>query len=215
MSEENKDIVDVTEISTDFTFQEETELQKFVEKDMPGLTSVTDDKLTQLFSMYMKGKSYTEISQHLKVKKPVILCLSKQNGWYDKKVEYYNAIQANIQDRLLQTKIESTKFLADIVGYYHSTMGAKVEQALADGKKISELMDSKEFAVYFRALEALEKGSGKSVDPGGKGPTINIHGGAKTTVSEDGKTLEIDTSSGEVGDILKSLAELTKARKKD
>jgi hypothetical protein len=216
MSNEIKDVVDITQIKTDLTFQEEQELQKFVEKDMPGLSSVEDDKIVQIFSMYMKGKSYTELSQHLKIKKPIVLCLSKQNNWYEKKMEYYESIQKNIQERLIQTKIESVNFLADIVGMYHKVLGEKVAHAMATGEKVIEFMDSKELAVYFRALEAMEKQVLKKDNNDNentrKGPNIFISGNAKTKVSADGNTLEIE--SGNTADILKNLAELAKANKK-
>jgi hypothetical protein len=215
MSEDNKGLIDPKEIKTDMTFEEEQDLQKFVEKDMPGLSAVTDDQLAQLFSMYMKGKTYTEIAQAMKVKKQVLLCLSHQNDWYLKKAEYYNAIQKNIQNRLIQTKIDSVNFLADVIGAYHKDLGDKVAKVLATGGKITEFLDGKEMTVYFRALEKIENMATPKRDPGeGKpGININISGDAKTKVSDDGKTLEIESSS--TGEILKNLANLTKANKKD
>ena len=208
------DIIDVTKISTDFNYEEELALEKFVEKDMPGLTSVEDDTIADLFSMYMKGKSYSELANSLKVKKPIILCLSKQHDWYNKKMNYLTNIQDNIESKLIQTKIESLNFLTDIVGVYHKVMAEKIVEGLAKGKKPDEFLDAKELTIYFRALEAIEKTMPKQPkDNQGNPMTVNIHGNAKTKVSSDGKTLEIE--SGDTGSILKALAELTKNNKKD
>jgi len=92
-----------------------------------------------------------------------------------------------------------------------------VAHAMATGDKVMEFMDSKELAIYFRALEAMEKHVLKKDSDDGKqnskGPNIFISGDAKTKISADGKTLEIE--SGSTADILKNLAELTKANKKD
>jgi len=209
-----KDITPASEIDTDLNHEEDLALEKFIEKDMPGLTSVEDDKIGELFSMYMKGKSYAELASSLKVKKPIILFLSKQNDWYRKKMNYLTSIQDNIESKLLQTKIESLNFLTDIVGVYHKVMAEKIVEGLAQGKKPAEFLDAKELTVYFRALEAIEKTMPKQPrDPSGNPMTVNIVGNAKTKVSDDGKTLEIE--SGDTGSILKALAEMTKTNKKD
>ena len=212
--EETKDITPASEINTDLNHEEELALEKFIAIDMPGLTSVEDDKVAELFSMYMKGKSYAELASSLKVKKPIVLFLSKQNSWYEKKMRYLTSIQDNIEAKLIQSKIESLNFLTDIVGAYHKIMEQKLIEGLAKGLKPAEFLDPKELTVYFRALEAIDKTMPKQKkDSAGNPMQINIHGNAKTKVSEDGKTLEIE--SGDTASILKALAELTKNNKKD
>jgi hypothetical protein len=203
----------VEDIITDMTFKEEEDLQKFIEKDMPGLTSVTDDKIGELFSMYMKGKSYTELSTSLGIKKSAILFISKKNNWYEKKIEYLTAIQDTIQSKLLQTKIESAGFLTDIIQAYHKIMERKMKEALANGEKPSEFMDPKELSTYFRAIDSLEKLLPKPMSGKG-GMNINIAGEARVEASEDGKTVNINANASKSDDVKQILAHLADLAKK-
>jgi len=215
MSDDKKDIIDISKIDTDLSYKEEKELQEFIKEDMPGLSSVEDTTIGGMLSMYMKGKSYSELSSHFSTKKKIVLFIAKQNDWYIKKTEYLTTIQDNIQSRLTQTKIESINFLTDIVGAYHKIMAEKLAEGMASGKRPSEFLEPKEMQTYFKALDAIDKAIPKQLDSNAPSPmTVNIHGDSKTKVSEDGKTLEIE-SGGNAGNVLKELARLVKANKKD
>lgn len=217
--EEPKDIevANPSEIMTDMSLQEEKELNKFIQADMPGLNSVSDDKIAESFSMYMKGKSYTELTRSLKIKKPVLLFISQRDKWYEKKTEYLEAIQSNITDKLLQTKVESANFLTDVIGAYHKIMEDKIAEALAKGLKPTEFMDPKELSTYFRAIDTLEKIIPRAGQDSERKSifNLNIQGNAEVEASEDGKTVKVKSiSEGSNKEVLAALAKLEKYGKK-
>jgi len=217
--EKGMESIDPKEIMTDMTLQEEKQLQRFIEKDMPGLSSVSDEKVAECFSMYMKGKSYTELSTSLRLKKPIILFLSKKNDWYEKKNDYISAIQENIQGKLINTKIESANFLTDVINAYHKIMEHKIRDALARGDKPSEFMDSKEMNVYFKAIDSLEKLlPKKGSDARQAAFNINVSGDAKVKTDKDGKSLSIECGASTeqtTKDVLAGLAKIFKESQKN
>jgi hypothetical protein len=212
--------MDLEKNENDFTAKEQQSLDTFISNGCMGLDVLVQDehKVNSMFSLYMAGKNYTEISKITKVKKDLVLYMSKKMTWYEKRMDYLDSIQNKIVHKLANTRTESLNFITDLINLHHKFYGEEINRYLQTGDRgIIEDLDLKPLAQYFKSIEILEKIlNPTNVNPRGegkKGTTININtsGGEVKQVNEE----VIEITSGTTGDILKKMAEIKDKQKED
>jgi len=209
--------MDLTKIENDFTPEEVNKVNDFVKNGCQGLENLVkqEHKINSMFSLYMSGKNYTEISKITKVKKNMVLYMSAKMRWYDKRMEYLNDIQNNITKKIKDTRLESLNFISNLISMHHKYYGEEIDKYMATGDKdIVDNMDLKSLSQYFKSIEILEKIlNPTNVNKGNGGVNVNINAadGGKEE-KEDDNTIEI--TSGNAGNVLKALAEMKDKEKK-
>lgn len=211
--------MDLTKIENDFSSEEVDKVNEFVKNGCHGLENLVkqEHKINSMFSLYMSGKNYTEISQITKVKKNLVLYMSAKMRWYDKRMEYLNEIQTKMTKKLKDTRVESLNFISDLISMHHKYYGDEIDKYLATGDKtIVENMDLKALSQYFKSIEILEKiMNPANVNKGNGGVNVNVNTTGDSKIQQvDNNTIEI--TSGNAGNLLKALAELKdKEKNKD
>jgi hypothetical protein len=209
--------MNLTKTDNDFTDEDIQRIDTYVSNGSAGLESVVKDeyKVNSLFSLYMAGKTYEEISKISRVKKDIVLYLSAKMKWYEKRMEYLDDIQRQIAKKLAHTRIESLNFISDLINCHHKYYGDEINKYLqTNDRTIIDNLDLKSLGQYFKSIEILEKIMNPSNVTKGTGAntTININAaGSKIDTNND--TIEITPSN--TGDILKALANLKDKNKND
>ena len=203
--------MDLSTIDNDFKEDEVERINTFVANGCIGLETLAKDehKITSMFSLYMQGRTYTEISKISKTKKDLVLYMAAKFNWYEKRMEYLNDIQNKITGKLTTTRIESLNFITNLVQFMHKYYGDEFNNYLMTGDKtIIENLDLKMLNQYFKSIEVLEKLLNPSnVTRGGSNTTVNVNapdGAEVRQINEN--TLQI--TPGNTGDILKELSKL-------
>jgi len=212
--------MDLNKIDNDFTDDEVERINTFVQNGCVGLEGLVKDeaKVHSLFSLYMSGKTYTEISKISKTKKDLVLYMSAKMRWYEKRMEYLNEIQEKVTGKLKDTRIQSMNFISSLINMHHKYYGDAINQYLATGNRdLIDGLDLKQLTQYFKSLEVLEKilnPTNVKRKGSGSNTTVNINAAGDSTVKQtDDNTIEI--TSGNSGNILKKLAEIKDEQKKD
>lgn len=207
--------MDLTSIKNDFSDQEKKELETYTQNGCIGLDKIIYDqaKIESMFSLYMSGKTYNEISRITRVKRDIVLYMAAKLRWYDKRTDYLEGVQKEVTKKLISTKIESVNFITDLITAQHKYYGAEIEKFLETGDRtIIDSLDLKQLSQYFKSLEVLEK----LVNPSNvktSGPTINVNSN-DTEVKVKGTTVEINPNTKTAG-ILKALADLKKEKEEE
>lgn len=206
--------MDLSKIDNDFTEDDVKRINTFVSNGSIGLESVVKDehKINSLFSLYMAGKTYEEISKISRVKKDIVMYLSAKMTWYEKRMSYLEDIQRQITTKLSNTRIESLNFISDLITCHHKYYGDEINKFLqTNDRTIIDNLDLKALGQYFKSIEILEKILNPSnINRNQSSATININAaGSKIEATED--SIEITPST--TGDILKALAALKENKK--
>lgn len=210
--------MDLSKKDNDFTEDEANKVNTFVQNGCQGLDVLVADehKINNMFSLYMSGKNYTEISKITKTKKNLVLYMSAKMNWYEKKMEHINDIQKSMTSKLSNTKTRSLNFIADLINVHHKYYGEKMDEYLrTNDRTIIENLDLKQLSQYFKSIEILEKllSPANIRNNTGNGTTVNVNAPDGAQVKQlDDKTLEI--TPGSTGNILEELAKLKDEQKK-
>lgn len=210
--------MDLSKIDNDFQEDEVEKINTFVANGCIGLATLAADefKINNMFSLYMQGRTYTEISKIAKVKKDLVLYMAAKLNWYEKRMEYINDIQIKMTGKLKNTRVESLNFIANLVQFMHKYYGDEFNQYLMTGDKtIIEELDLKMLNQYFKSIEVLEKLLNPSnVNRGGSNTTVNVNAPDGAEVKQvNESTLQI--TPGKTGDILKELSKMKDKEKED
>lgn len=211
--------MDLSKIDNDFTDDEVEKINTFVQNGCPGLDTLVKDehRVNSLFSLYMSGKTYTEVSKISKTKKNLVLYMAAKMQWYEKRMLYLNDIQKNMTTKIKDTRTESLNFIASLISMHHKYYGDKINDYLRTGDRdIVDNLDLKQLTQYFKSIEILEKVMNPSnVNKGsGSGTTVNINSSDGSTVKQlDENTIEV--TPGKTGDLLRALSQIKDENKKD
>jgi len=211
--------MDLSKIDNDFQDDEIERINTFISNGSIGLEGLVKDehKITSMFSLYMQGRTYTEISKIAKVKKDLVLYMGAKMNWYGKRMEYINDIQNKMTKKLTNTRVESLNFITNLIGFMHKYYGDEFDKFLMTGDKtIIEGLDLKMLSQYFKSIEILEKLMNPSniTRSGGSNTTVNINAPGGSEIRQvDNQTLEITPSNA--GNILKELSKLKDEKKKE
>lgn len=210
--------MDLSKIDNDFTDDEVGRINTYVSNGCIGLEGLVKDeyKVNNLFTLYMTGKTYTEISKICRVKKDMVLYMAAKMRWYEKRMEYLNDIQNNITKKITETRTESLNFIASLISMHHKYYGDAINDYLKTGDRtIIDGLDLKQLTQYFKSIEILEKILNPSNinRSGGSNTTVNINTPGGKIEQIDDKTIEI--TPGNTGDALRALAKLKDEKKEE
>lgn len=202
----------------DFTEEEKQMLIKYVDNGVPGITKVSESDIFQWFTMYMAGKTFTEISVACKVSKDKVLFIAHKSNWLEKRMKHFSDIVSNLQEKVNSAKLESANTVATIISSFNKYYNDTFTKFLAtNDKSIIEGLDTKLLSQYQKAIESLEKIIGSSADKDKDGkpkhPLVNINMNSGTMKENEDGSVDIsgDLDNKSLGDILKLLAEAKKA----
>ena len=210
--------MEVTTKDNDFSEEDVERINTFVANGCQGLESLVknEHKINSLFSLYMTGKTYTEISKITRVKKDLVLYMSAKMTWYNNRMEYLTDIQKEMTTKLKNTRVESLNFINSLISVHHKYYNDALNDYITTGDKtIFEDLDLKQLSQYFKSIEILEKMMNPTnvTRGGGSGTTVNINTPGGEVKQIDDNTLEI--TPGKAGDILKALAAHKDEKKKE
>jgi len=209
--------MNLSEIDNDFTDDEVKMINTFVSNGCIGLEGLVKDehKINSMFSLYMSGKTYIEISKITKVKKELVYYMSAKMNWYEKRMEYLEDIQGKMTKKLSETRMESLNFITNLINCHHKYYGDEINEYLrTNDKTIIENLDLKSLSQYFKSIEILEKIlNPTNITKGGSSTTVNINAAGSEIKQVDKDTIEVTPTNS--GAILKELAKIKDKQKKD
>lgn len=144
----------------DFTESNLRTLQEFIDAGLPDISSLNEEKQKSALSLYLIGKTYSEISRILSVPKEQILYLGHNNGWYQIKQESLHELRERLPARLEEAKLHSKEFLVNLEQFILRTLSKQIETASSYRELDCRLLDR-----LLKVLDHLEK---FSADSGGK-----------------------------------------------
>lgn len=186
-------------------------LARYKANGAPGITSVSDESMAEMMEMFLKGNSFSAISQYTRIPKEKILFLAEKNKWPDLRRERLGAMIESFDDRSKTFVIENSNFILDLCSVLRHYYETKIKQYLkTKDPEILESMDRELIKTYMRSLEALSDMSKK----GGKGdlppaPTymnITMNEGAALNVKQD------RIASNDLSEVLKAIADMNRAK---
>lgn len=204
--------------SKDMTLEERESLQNYKENGLPGIGVADDSNQFQWLNLYMAGKTYTEISDIVSVKKDIILFIADKYKWYEKRVKHYEDLVNNLIEKTTRAKLEGASAVSSIISALNKYYANKFNKYLStNDDTIIEGLDPKILVQYYKSLETLDKlmASAKPVNPAEPGTTnpnspivnVNLGGNANLKQNEDGSLEISDNTAG------KLLLELSKIKK--
>ena len=199
---------------TDITPKELQKVVEFKESGMPGLASVASNEvaLTKALELYMNGKTYTEISKIVGIKKDIILYLAHKFDWYGTKSEQLAILDANIKDRILQANLVNQDFVLQIQQFFLKKIGSKITRYLATSdEEIANSIDGKDLDRYQKYVELLDKLTTEKPSTL-RQPTVGLNLGDGVTVRKVGENeVTITPKQKTHADMLKEFADMKRA----
>lgn len=208
--------MDLTKIENDFSDEDKEKLKTYVQNGCLGLATLVKDeaKINGMFSLYMAGKTYNEISQITKTKKDLVLYMAAKMRWYEQRITHLQDIQKEMVKKIKDTKVESINFIANLINFHHKYYGEEIDRYITTGDRtVITGLDMKFLTQYFKSIEVLEKLMNPSNINPKSSTTINING-AKEIKQVNDNTLEINQDTDSAS-ILKALADLKDSKKKE
>jgi len=192
--------------NTDFSELDIQKIEKFKEEGLPGLANVGDTTIVKCLELYLNGKTYSQISNLARIKKPIVLYLSQKFNWFLIKKEYFQDLVENIQQRTLETKIASQDFLLQLIQFWQLKIGKSINRFLLTGDEgASKEIDLKEIDKYLKTLEILYRLTGEKT--ASDKPAVGLNLGEGVTVKKVGdNTVEITPKQKATGNLLNQLA---------
>lgn len=206
---ENKLPIVQEEKTTDLSPLDMQKIEKFKEDGLPGLAEVSDAGVVKCMELYLSGKTYGQIANMVRVKKPLVLYLSHKFNWYLLKKDYFQDLSEDIQQRTLETKIVSQDFLLQLIQFWQTKIGKSVNKFLVTGDDdVAKEIDLKEIDKYLKTIEILHRLTGEK-SSGEKPPAVGLNLGDGVTVKKVGdNAVEITPKQKATGNLLSQLANL-------
>jgi len=197
------------------TSNEVTALNDFMQAGMPGVTSIRDDQIQTMFTMFMEGYTYSEIAVKVRLKKEIILCLAYKGEWPAKKEEHVNALVSSINNKIEIQRLENANFIVETSAFLRKYFQDQMSQY--NKSKDPLVFHGTNFKLLDKFMKLYDIMNGKNGDgnvppPSNPGqnpnPTVSIQAAAGSTVNLG------SPSSGSVnpGELLKALADLERAK---
>jgi len=203
----------------DMTEEELKSLKDYRENGLPGVGVADNSNQFQWLNLYMAGKTYTEISNIVSVKKDVILHISDKYKWYEKRIKHYEDLVNNLIEKTTRAKLEGANAVSSIISALNKYYANKFNKYLStNDDTIIEALDPKILVQYYKSLETLDKlmASARPANPKEPGTTnpnsspivnVNLGGNANLRQNEDGS---LDISDNTAGKLLLELSKIKK-----
>jgi hypothetical protein len=204
---ENKPPIVQEERNTDLSELDMQKIEKFKADGLPGLANVGDASIVKCMELYLSGKTYGQIANMTRLKKPLVMYLSHKFNWFLLKKEYFQDLSENIQQRTLEAKIVSQDFLLQLIQFWQSKIGKRINKFLLTGDEdVAKEIDLKEIDKYLKTIEILHKLTGERTSSE-KPPAVGLNLGDGVTVKKVGdNAVEITPKQKATGSLLSQLA---------
>jgi len=226
MSDENKSNLPATsdalidQRTTDLTENDLKQIQEYIDEGLPGIGEVPPEVLKKIMDYYLDGKTYREISNLLKVKKVVIMYMSKRFDWFMMRREYIDEIQSTITNRVIESRLESQVFLLKLVHVWEKKIGKSLDKYLKTGEEPKDgIVDQKEVGQYLKTIEVLQKltidSANKLKKPVNQGVSpIGLNVGDGVTIERDGNQMVITPKAKTVSEMLSQVVTMKREQAK-
>jgi hypothetical protein len=209
------------EYPIDMTEKEVRSLEEFIEDGMPGLLSLTTEKISRMIEMYYNGQTYHEIALKLGIKKNIVLYISYKHNLYQSKIEHYENLIKSLAEKIDVAQNRSINLIVDAMmtleNYYR---GIFDRYAITKDPKIIESADFENFKMYMKCMEILQKiKNPESANQKVPQMGLNLPNGGILKKIDD-NTVEVSPlssmsdSKSKLGDILSMLAKLREEKEK-
>lgn len=200
----------------DMTDREAQSLDQFIQDGLPGIATLTDDKVKKIFEMYMNGEPFGAISSGTGVKKNIVLYIAYKHGLYDMKMEMLTQMVEAAKTKANIVSLRSVDFLSDVMtgfeNYYRDIFNRYRNSKMPN---VVESASFENLKTYIKVLETLQKITNPQDDKGRGGINLNLPQGASFRKIDD-KTIEVtppeDKKDIKLSEILSTLAEIKKTR---
>jgi hypothetical protein len=211
------------EYPLDMSEKEIRSLEEFIEDGLPGILSVTPEKIHRMIEMYFDGQSYQDISLKLGIKKNIVLYISYKHKFYESKLEHYENMIKHLKEKMDIAENRSINLIVDTMmsleSYYRNIFN---RYAISKDPKIIENADFENFKMYLKCMEILQKMKNPDSSGNIKVPQMGLNlpnGGILKKI--DDTTVEVsplssmpDNKSSKLGEVLEMLAKLREEKEK-
>jgi virulence-associated protein VagC len=202
----------VKEQTTDISDKDMEKVNKFIEDGMPGVSTVNDTTLTRMFSLYLGGSTYWQISNIVGVKRPLIMFMSHKFDWYAARREYLTELQEQIKGRVIDSRLVSQDFLLTLTAAWQKKIGKKLQRYLAtDDDEHANAINLKEVAQLLKTIEMIQDLDKEGRDSKGRQPAVGLNLGDGVTIERNGDKVTITPKEKSIGDMLKQFADTRRA----
>jgi hypothetical protein len=210
MSEENLPAIIPT---TDIVGKDSDIVDEFVAKGRPGFFEVNEEEAKKMFDLYLNGQTYRQISGIMRVSRPLVMYISKNVQWFDRRQEYLVELEGSKFTRIVDAKLMHQDLMLRYVAALHKKIGTQLNSYMATGDdKTLEKVNLKEMELLMKAMASLDK---SIATPQAPGPLVGISmpdGGTMTRTGEN--TIEITPKEKSMDGMLKKFADMRRAADK-
>src|SRR5271154_6212524 len=102
MSDENLPALAPT---TDIVGKDLDIVNDFIAKGKPGFKEMTEDQARKMFDLYLNGQTYRQISGIMRMPRPLVMFVSKNVQWFDRRHEYLSELENSKLPRIIEAKL--------------------------------------------------------------------------------------------------------------
>lgn len=162
-----------------------------------GYAAISDSLSEQFYRMFLEGRTPQEIcNENPPFLEKDILYLRYRKDWDAKRQEYLKNLVSSVQQRYAQSKLESAKFLMDLLSVSHKKYGKQMAKYLQTEKE-EDFPEMPSLKYYKEIVETLAKITGEDKKVQVEGSIIH-----QVDTKKDDKVIEVNQS-----DFLRWLAE--------
>jgi len=198
---------------TDIVGKDEDAVAQFVAKGRPGFFEVNEEDAKKMFDLYLNGQTYRQIAGIMRVSRPLVMYISKNVQWYDRRQEYMVELEGSKHVRIVETKLMHQDLMLRYVSALHKKIGAQLNSYMATGNdKTLEEVNLKEMELLMKAMTSLDKSIAVPLAPA---PLVGISmpdGGTMTRTGDN--TIEITPKEKSMDGFLKKFADMKRAAEK-
>jgi hypothetical protein len=198
--------------TTDIVGKDQDKLQEYMEAGTPGIGDIEQPEIEKMFDLYLHGRTYNSISGVMHVPKVKILFLSHRLNWFETRQQYFNELQANINTRLMEAKIQGQDFFINMQQMIQKKIGQKMNRYISTGnEEYADQINLKELDRLIKIQELLQKGS----SPSEGRPLVGINVGEGATITKTGANeIEVTPKDSAKKNMLKYYADLNREKTK-
>jgi hypothetical protein len=201
-------LISTPPIMLDMTEEEKLLLQKYIEDGLPGISTIREKEIMELFSLYMANKSHKELADISGFSLEKVLFLAKKFSWHEKKLSYYNNLQTKMLGKMENAKLETANFVVDLLSFTHKMLGNEITEFLKTGDKaVAKKIDMRVLGNYFKSVELLTKLMSQVVATAPSDPKITINLGDATVERTGENSIKVTGNS--------TLQELAKKKRQE
>ncbi len=217
MADEIKNPLVLKEPTSDFTDKDMEKINAFNEAGLPGVGSITDSQFVKMMQLYMDGKTYTQISSIMRLKKDLVLFHAYKWKWFEAKKEILLETEQSLRNRIVDAHITGQDFILQLKQTLEKKINHNIFKYLeTEDENYINKINLKEIDRYLKLLETLKEYTTEPRKQNSPTSPIGINLGEGMTVKKlsDGG-VEITPKAKTMGDVLKQYADLKRQEEKN